>query len=252
MRQPTAQAATGTSSTTYGGYAFHMAVHPDSPGDGFFDTVYFGALSQFRSTDAGATFGPALATMHADTHTWGFAKHSGSPTLVYCGNDGGIFVSSNGINFGPINSGGFQTGLFYNLDVDPTASVTVGALQDNGVGTTELAVPPAWNAGLGGDGFDVAYDGQIPNQVYARSNANIFSSTHNGLSYGGITPPFTPPEGGVYLAAVAGDPSTGNVVYASIFPCRVPPTTRMSPRPMATTWRWPSADRSSYRPTHWW
>jgi hypothetical protein len=210
----TARAATGTSFTTYGGYAFHMAVHPDSPGDGIGDTIYFGTLAQVRSTDAGANFAP-VNNLHADTHTWGFAK--GSPTLVYCGNDGGIFVSSDGINFSSRNDGGLQTGLFYNLDVKPdaTASVTLGALQDNGVATTAGAVSPAWKGGAGGDGFDVAHDGQLATQAYARSNGSILRSTNDGGSYVGITPPFGVPEQGVYLAAVAGDPSTGNVVYAS-------------------------------------
>jgi photosystem II stability/assembly factor-like uncharacterized protein len=212
----TARAATGTSSTTYGGYAFHMAVDPDSPGDGAGDTVYFGTLAQVRSTDAGASFAP-VNNLHADTHTWGFAKQSGPPTLVYCGNDGGIFVSSDGVNFNSCNAGGLQTGLFYNLDVKPdaTASVTVGVLQDNGVATTAGAVSPAWKGGAGGDGFDVAHDGQLATQVYARSNGSILRSTNDGDSYVGITPPFTVPEQGTYLAAVASDPSTANVVYAS-------------------------------------
>lgn len=212
----TAQGAAGTSSTTYGGYAFHMAVDPDSPGDGVGDTIYFGTLSQVRSTDAGATFAP-VNNLHADTHTWAFAKKSSSPAIIYCGNDGGIFMSTDGVNFSSRNGGGLQTGLFYNLDVKPdaTASVTLGALQDNGVVTTAGAVSPAWKAGLGGDGFDVAHDGQIPAQVYARSNGNIFRSTDNGGSYAGITPPFLPPEQGTYLAAVGSDPGQGNVVYAS-------------------------------------
>ncbi len=212
----TAQTATGTSSTTYGGYAFHIAVDPDSPGNGISDTIYFGTLAQVRSTDAGGSFAP-VNNLHADTHTWGFAKQSGSPTVIYCGNDGGIFMSTDGVNFNSLNSGGLQTGLFYNLDVKPdaTASVTLGTLQDNGVATTAGATSPAWNGGLGGDGFDVAHDGQIALQVYARSNGNIFRSTDDGNSYGTITPPFTLPEQGVYLAAVASDPSTGNVVYAS-------------------------------------
>ncbi|HEX7359966.1 MAG TPA: choice-of-anchor D domain-containing protein [Bryobacteraceae bacterium] len=212
----TAQAATGTSSTTYGGYAFHIAVDPDSPGDGIGDTIYFGTLAQLRSTDAGASFAN-LSNLHADTHTWGFAKQSASPSIVYCGNDGGIFMSTDGVNFSSLNAGGLQTGLFYNLDVKPdaTASVTLGALQDNGVATTAGAVSPAWRAGLGGDGFDVAHDGQTATQAYARSNGNIFRSGNDGDSYAGITPPFAPPEQGTYLAAVAGDPSTGNAVYAS-------------------------------------
>ena len=213
----TAQAATGTSSTTYGGYAFHLAVDPDSPGDGVGDIVYFGTLTQVRSTNAGASFG-ATTGLHADTHTWAFAKRPSSPTIVFCGNDGGIFQSTDGVNFSSLNAGGLQTGLFYNLDVkpDPTASVTVGALQDNGVGSTAGVASPAWQAGLGGDGFDVAYDGQIAAQVYARSNANIFRSTNDGDAYPtGITPPFAPPENTTYLAAVASDPNNGNVVYVS-------------------------------------
>src|ERR1700758_3869835 len=197
----TTRAATGTSSTTYGGYAFHLAVDPDSPGDGVGDIIYFGTLTQVRSTDAGATFGGTTG-LHADTHTWAFAKRPSLPTLTFCGNDGGIFNSADGVNFGSLNDGGLQTGLFYNLDVKPdaTASVTLGALQDNGVATTAGTASPAWRAGLGGDGFDVAHDGQIAAQVYARSNGAIFRSTDDGDSYPtGITPPFPPPEQGTYL-----------------------------------------------------
>ena len=102
----TAQAATGTSSTTYGGYAFHMAVHPDSPGDGMADTVYFGTLAQVRSTDAGASFGPSRPPCTLIPTPGDSPSSPGSATRVYCGNDGGIFMSSDGFNFGPLNSGG--------------------------------------------------------------------------------------------------------------------------------------------------
>ena len=82
---------------------------------------------------------------------------------------------SGGVNFTSLNGGGFQTGLFYNLDVkrDATASVTLGALQDNGIVTTAGAVAPTWKMGAGGDGFDVAHDWQSPTQAYGRSNATI-------------------------------------------------------------------------------
>jgi photosystem II stability/assembly factor-like uncharacterized protein len=213
----TAQAATGIVATSYGGYAFEMAVDPDSPGDGVSDIIYFGTLAQVKSTDAGATFAN-LTGLHADTHAWGFAKQPPFPTIIYCGNDGGIFKSTGGLAFSSLNGGGLQTCLFYNIDVKPdaTASVTLGALQDNGVVTTAGAVSPAWQAGWGGDGFDVAHDGQIAAQVYARSNGSIGRSTDNGDSYPtGINPPFTVPEQGTYLAAVATDPSNGDVVYVS-------------------------------------
>jgi len=75
---------------------------------------------------------------------------------------------------------------------------------------------PPGKRGIGGDGFDIAHDGQIAAQVYCRSNGTIARSTDNGDSFPTpITPPFLAPEQGTYLAAVATDPSQGNVVYAS-------------------------------------
>ncbi len=112
-------------------------------------------------------------------------------SIVYCGNDGGIFKSTGGTAFTSLNGGGLQTALFYNLDVkrDATASVTLGALQDNGIVTNAPpAAFPSWTAGIGGDGFDVAHDGQNATKAYGRSNANIFGSTNDGNSYGVITP----------------------------------------------------------------
>ncbi len=154
-------AVLATIGTTYGGYCLHMAVDPASPGDGAGDIIYFGTLGQGRSTDAGATF-VALGGLHADTHAWAFAPQPGPLSVVYCGNDGGIFRCTAGVNFTSLNGGGFQTALFYNLDVTPdaTASVTLGALQDNGIVTTAGAIAPTWTMGAGGDGFDVAHDGR--------------------------------------------------------------------------------------------
>jgi hypothetical protein len=202
--------------TSYRGYAFHMAVDPASPGDGATDVIYLGTLGQGRSTDAGASF-VALGGLHADTHTWGFSPQAGPLSVAYCGNDGGIFKCTAGVNFTSLNAGGFQAALFYNLDVKPdaTASVTVGALQDNGIVTTAGAAAPTWTRGAGGDGFDVSHDGQLGTQAYGRSNSTILRSTDDGASYAAINPPWAAAEVGVYLAAVATDPNTSGGVYAS-------------------------------------
>ena len=211
-----AQAATGLPGTTYGGYSFHMAVDPASPGDGVGDIIYYGTLGQARSTDAGSSF-VGLGGLHADTHAWAFAPQPGPFSIVYCGNDGGLFRLTSGLNFTSRNAGGFQAALFYNLDVkrDTTASVTLGALQDNGIVTTAGAAAPTWKMGVGGDGFDVAHDGQNATQAYGRTNATIVRSTNDGDSYVGISPPWPASEAGTYLAAVAADPSTNGGVYAS-------------------------------------
>src|ERR1035438_5250318 len=92
---------------------------------------------------------------------------------------------------------------------------TLGALQDNGIVTTKGAVAPTWTRGAGGDGFDVTHDWQLATQAYGRSNATIVQSTNDGVSYGGIDPPWLPAENNVYLAALARDPNNGGGVYAS-------------------------------------
>lgn len=208
--------SSGMPLTTQFGYSFHMAVDPASPGDGINDILYFGATPQARSIDSGLTFTP-LTGLHADTHTWAFAPQPGPFSVVYSGNDGGIFKATGGTAFKSLNGGGMQTALFYNLDVkkDASASVTLGALQDNGVVTTAGAAAPTWIQGAGGDGFAVAHDWQNATDAYGRSNATIVGSTTNGATYGGITPPFSAAEGGTYLAAVATDPNAAGVVYAS-------------------------------------
>jgi len=217
------QAATGVSGTTYGGYALHMAVDPASPGDGLHDVIYFGCQNQFKSTDSGASFA-GMSVGHVDTHTWtALVPSGGGSTIVYCGCDGGVDVSYNaGGTWKPLNKGGLQTGLFYNLAVKPdaTASVTVGALQDNQLQTTAGATAPAWNATFGGDGWDVAYDGASPPVLYGTSGGPstvVSSSTTDGTSFGSIlTPPWTSADtGGFLLTPLAADPSASGILYAS-------------------------------------
>ena len=204
-------------SPQFQGYSFLMAVDPQSPGDGVGDIIYFGAQFQARSTDAGATFA-ALGGLHPDTQAWAFSPQPGPFSVAYCGNDGGLFSLASGTTFTSHNAGGIQTALFYNLDVerDATASVTLGALQDNGIVTNAApAVFPTWTMGAGGDGFAIAHDALSATDAYGRSNSTILASTTNGNSYAGITPPWSPAEAGVYLAAVATDPNTAGIVYVS-------------------------------------
>ncbi|MEP7344992.1 MAG: choice-of-anchor D domain-containing protein [Gemmatimonadaceae bacterium] len=227
----TQRGAAGIPGSTQGGYSFHMAVDPASPGDGANDTVYVGCVGQGRSTDSGANF-TALAGMHPDTHAWTFFRQPvPTPSVVYCGNDGGLFRSTDGgTTWVALNSGGLQTGLFYNITVKPdaAASVTLGALQDNGAQTTSGAASPGWNSPQGGDGWDVAYDGGTANRVYATSGfwpapcTRVFFSTADGTDFPGgvpsaqdITPWGTATDAGCYLSAVTTDPSAAGIVYAS-------------------------------------
>jgi hypothetical protein len=232
----TQRTATNMPTRTQGGYSFHMAVDPASPGDGANDIIYFGTVSQARSNDSGNSFTPftPLSGVHADTHAWGFAQHpSPTPTTIFVGTDGGINFSTDGTHWNSLNNVALQTGLFYNIDVKPDASASqiVGAVQDNEVETTAgAATSLGWVGANGGDGWDVAYDGKIADQVYCSSGfwsaatpvpcTQVFVSTNDGQTYanatsGGITPWTTATDAGCYLAPIATDPSNGGVVYVS-------------------------------------
>ena len=232
----TQRTATNMPTRTQGGYSFHMAVDPASPGDGANDIIYFGTVGQARSNDSGNSFTP-LSGIHADTHAWGFAQNpSPTPTTIFVGTDGGINFSTNGTTWKSLNNVALQTGLFYNIDVKPDASASqiVGAVQDNEVETTAgAATSLGWVGANGGDGWDVAYDGKIAGQVYCSSGfwsaapnsppvpcTEVFVSTDDGQTYanagsGGITPWTTATDTGCYLAPIATDPSNGGVVYVS-------------------------------------
>src|SRR5207248_4668 len=126
--------------------------------------------------------------------SWVFVRQqSPAPSIVYTGNDGGIWRSidkgatwtGTGASGAPptINAGGLQTTLFYHLDIshDAAASVTLGALQDNGI--VQASGPPVWSSSTCCDGVDVAFDAVITNEAYGVVNADVFESTDSGASF---------------------------------------------------------------------
>lgn len=225
------QPAAGMPTRTQGGYSFHMAVDPGSPGDGINDIIYFGTVGQAKSTNSGTSFS-GLSVTHADTHAWAFfPQTSPTPSVVFCGNDGGLDKSvDGGATWTPLGGGGLQTGLFYNIDLKPdaTASVVVGAAQDNGLQTTAGVASPTWNSPQGGDGFDIAYDGVTAGRVYGTSGfwpspcTRVFVSTVDGTDFPqfvpsgqDITPWGTATDQNCGIFPVTTDPSNAGIVYVS-------------------------------------
>jgi hypothetical protein len=200
----TQRTATGMPSSTQGGFSMAMGVDPASPGDGTNDILYVGMVGYGKSTDSGNSFSPTGSGMHVDFHAnfvFGL-QPSPNPSIVFAGNDGGIWKSTDGgANWsgagGPaptINAGGLQTALFYNLDVkrDATASVTEGTLQDNGGPRTTGSM--AWTDTMGGDGFGFAFETANPANAYMSSGfwdspscTRVFQSTDSGAGWGNIS-----------------------------------------------------------------
>jgi hypothetical protein len=215
-------------------YSFSMSVDPASPGDGSNDIIYLGAVGAAKSTDSGNNFAGVGPGIHVDSHSmWVFARQpSPTPSIVFTGNDGGIWKSTDGGatwsgTGGPaptINAGGLQTALFYNLDIknDATASVTEGSTQDNG--TDRRTAGLVWTDTQGGDGWDIAFDAVTTNNAYNSSGfwspapcTRVWKSTNSGASFPTDVTPWGagPTDQGCYLASVNADPSMADVIYAS-------------------------------------
>jgi hypothetical protein len=208
-------------------YTNTIAVDPASPGDGANDIVYWGGTNSFRSDDAAGNFSDITNGIHADSHAWGFAPQPSGPTLVYAGNDGGVWRSTDsggtwtGTGAGPatINAGGLQVEQLYHMDVkrDPTASVTLGALQDNG--TVQYTGNPEWQSVLGGDGLTVLFDEVNLSTAYSINNGGPNESTSNGDSgsWGDITGNLPTGAGNnqiqIFRNTLNVDPGNGGFLY---------------------------------------
>ncbi|MCL6282620.1 choice-of-anchor D domain-containing protein [Ruegeria sp. 2012CJ41-6] len=220
----TQQAAAGAAAaTTFAGYCMTLAVDPASPGDGANDILYWGTQNQVRSSDSGANFANVSNGLHADTHAWGFFQPPApASTTVYCGNDGGIFRSTDdGATWTALNSGGFQTTLIYNMDIKPGASgdVTVAGFQDNGHKRTNGAL--GWTSIGGADGWDIVYDGVTADRMlFTRNGGNPATRVRRSTDDGGSNNDVTPWAGGsaedaFYLASLAADPGNDGVFYVA-------------------------------------
>jgi hypothetical protein len=202
-------------------YTNTIAVDPGSPGDGINDIVYWGGTNTWRSSDSAGTFTNITNGIHADSHSWGFAP--GTPTIVYAGNDGGIWRTKDsgatwtGTGAGPatINAGGLQTGLLYHMDIkrNATADVTIGAFQDNG--DNQWTGAPGWLNTLGGDGLNAIFDLQTPADAYAIDNGGPNMSTNSGSTWSNITGDLPGAQIATFENFITADPNTSGTLYFS-------------------------------------
>lgn len=212
---------------TYQGWFAHLVVlHRDNP-----DLLLTAGVDVYKSTDGGVNlskrsnwaawyFGrPPLGGpegpsdySHADHHV--YVLHPTNPEIVYFGNDGGIFRTTDfGETFEGLN-GGYQTQQFYN---GFTASFTdsnwaVGGMQDNATAIYDGQL--AWIRAIGGDGSWAAIDQKDNSTIYGSwQRLNIQRSTNRGASWNYIAPP----GGGItsFIAPYAVAYDNPDIIYAA-------------------------------------
>ncbi len=148
------------------------------------EEIYTGCLNVWKSTDGGVTvtrlndWGAYNSRFtHADIHYLGYFGDK-----LYCGSDGGIYVSpDNGGTFTE-KTGAAQIGQIYKIDVSKqTASKIVGGFQDNGGYGYNNNL---WRGYHGGDGMDNAIDPTNSNLYYGflYYGQSLFISNNAGNS----------------------------------------------------------------------
>ena len=166
-------------------FDFAIAVSPTNA-----DEVYVGVLDLWRSTDGGDDFTRIsrwfqndASYTHADIHVLKFFNDR-----LYCGSDGGLYVSDDGINFTDF-SDGISVTQFYHIGIAKNnAEIIVGGTQDNSGFVYNNNV---WSSYSGGDGMDYEIDPNNSNVAYGFSQfgGNLYITTNLGQSVGAVPAP---------------------------------------------------------------
>ena len=149
------------------------------------ELVFTGCLNVWKSANGGTSFtkvsnwsSPTSATYtHADIH---MLRYFGDK--LYCGSDGGVYVSAdNGTSF-TNKTTGLQIGQFYKIAVSKQSSGNmVGGLQDNGGHAYSSS---QWKNYYGADGMDTGVDPNNGSKIYGfiQNGGNLYVSTNGGNS----------------------------------------------------------------------
>ncbi len=169
-------------------YDLALAVSPTNANE-----LYTGCLNIWRSLNGGTSFtrrntwnNPTSPRYtHADIH---YLRYFG--TKLYCGSDGGVYVSSDNTNSFTDLTASAQISQFYKIAVSKQSSTKmVGGLQDNG---GHALSNNQWKNYFGADGMDTAIDPANSNLYYGfiQNGGSLYISSNAGnSSSGGVGAP---------------------------------------------------------------
>lgn len=157
-----------------------------------FKKIYAGGIDLFVTENMGNTwmnltnaYSGTWDMQHPDQHALWIDKNN--PSFMYCGNDGGFYVSSNaGINW--VKRNNLPISQFYAATIDYLNPDNIyGGLQDNGTVGTQTGGTSDWREFLGGDGFVCKVDYTNSDIIYMEwQNGCISRSTDKGVNFESI------------------------------------------------------------------
>jgi photosystem II stability/assembly factor-like uncharacterized protein len=201
---PDMEIANGVSNFSW--YFGQVRVNPSDP-----NKIYVMDVGFMRSADGGATWNLSNQT-HVDHHALAF--NPSDPNYLINGDDGGIYISTNGGSTwsGPKempNTQFYEIGLDYN-----NPQKLYGGTQDNNTIRTQTGNLDDWHSLIGGDGFYVIVDYTDPDIIYAEAqNGYLEKSTDGGLNFDNARNGINQNEPTNWSTPVVMDPNDHNVLY---------------------------------------
>ena len=228
--------------SSYGWWFGQIRVHPNDP-----DEVYNLGVGWIKTLNGGTSWSSAAGGLHVDHHA--LYIHPENASIHIEGNDGGVYVSTNGgssFDFKPL-----PITQFYTSEIDfQNPNKFYGGTQDNGTWRTTVQNPAIWEHIFGGDGFVTLVHPMDSNLWYAEyqygnmggsngasspnSNRSNWNSPYTmdpsdpDIMYFGRERLFKSTNGGLNWTAISTDLSKGNsgsagVVYGTISTVSVSP-----------------------------
>ncbi len=167
-----------------GFFAHYIRVAPDNPSE-----VLWAGVNIYTSTNSGTSV-QSRSGMHVDHHC--FADHPTNPDIVFCGNDGGVYRSTDGGRSYRGYNTGYVTCQFYNgfACSHQSGNLAIGGLQDNSCKVYKGS--KNWSRALGGDGTFCAINTKDDDIMYGASqNLNISRTTNGGRNWSNISGSFS-------------------------------------------------------------
>ncbi len=149
------------------------------------DVIYVLGLRMYRSGDAGLSYSQIGNNMHVDHHAMDFGSNIGDN--LYAGNDGGVYLSSDGINYVK-TTGDLPITQAYRIATRSwnTSALWIGT-QDNGT-SQDLDGDGDFDFIYGGDGFEPLPHPTDPNRIWAQYQyGNVAYSDNQGASFSSAT-----------------------------------------------------------------
>ena len=163
--------------SSFGWYFGQIRVDPSDHTRAFVMGVPF-----YRTENGGFSWQEVGWDNHVDHHAMAFDPFT--PSRVYEGNDGGIYVSNDsGDNWTKLYDQ--PTNQFYAIEIDyQNPNRLYGGTQDNGTLRTVTGDPDDWERIFGGDGFYVVVDPTDSNTIFCEYQwGNAYRSNDFGYSW---------------------------------------------------------------------